>query len=363
MTFKKSIFILLITFMTSTSYADEWVYPTGNPNSKNVRVTQDYMNHLVEPTLNIDGYHNGVDIGSGIEGDRNHTPNNLTIRAVSRGRVIYVGTGYNGGYGNTVVIRHDFLSSNRYIFSSYNHMRDDSILVERNEVVQAGQPIGTMGTTGRSTFTHLHLNIFTTQNGFSQWNGFVRADMAPGYATNDESGAPYTNGNSTFYDPLLFIKFARLATISPPSIQEYSINNDAGNNAPSTLRVGNNTVDVNVSSFRSSIDLSLNVRNYNNRAAFGGSMTLNNTGNAGWIMSNEYAPLGNDLDNNGWNAEYLHTFRYNFDLDTSSENGADLALFWKPDNYDSSSLILAVPGGNAHNTIRNTGRYVHRTVN
>ena len=53
------------------------------------------------------------------------------------------------GYGKYLVIRH-----NNGLETIYGHMSD--WLVEENQVVKAGQPIGLGGNTGRSTGSHLH---------------------------------------------------------------------------------------------------------------------------------------------------------------------------------------------------------------
>jgi murein DD-endopeptidase MepM/ murein hydrolase activator NlpD len=71
-----------------------------------------------------------------------------TIRAAWSGKVRIVK--YEGaGYGKYVVIRH-----NNGLETIYGHM--SAWLVEENQTVKAGQPIGLGGNTGRSTGSHLH---------------------------------------------------------------------------------------------------------------------------------------------------------------------------------------------------------------
>ena len=83
--------------------------------------------------------HKGIDIKVYI-GD--------TIRAAFSGKVRIVR--YEGaGYGKYVVIRH-----NNGLETVYGHM--SKWLVEENQNVRAGQPIGLGGNTGRSTGSHLH---------------------------------------------------------------------------------------------------------------------------------------------------------------------------------------------------------------
>jgi murein DD-endopeptidase MepM/ murein hydrolase activator NlpD len=71
-----------------------------------------------------------------------------TIRAAFDGKVRYVSY-QRRGYGNYVVIRHP-----NGLETLYAHLT--TRLVEENEVVKAGDPIGLGGNTGRSTGTHLH---------------------------------------------------------------------------------------------------------------------------------------------------------------------------------------------------------------
>jgi len=71
-----------------------------------------------------------------------------TIRAAFDGKVRYCSY-QRRGYGHYVVIRHP-----NGLETLYAHLT--SKLVEENEVVKAGDPIGLGGNTGRSTGPHLH---------------------------------------------------------------------------------------------------------------------------------------------------------------------------------------------------------------
>ncbi|MDR2232824.1 MAG: LysM peptidoglycan-binding domain-containing protein [Tannerella sp.] len=83
--------------------------------------------------------HNGIDLKVQ-KGD--------TIRTAFSGRVRI--RGYERrGYGNYLVIRHP-----NGLETVYGHL--SGFLVSENDVVNAGQPIGLGGNTGRSTGTHLH---------------------------------------------------------------------------------------------------------------------------------------------------------------------------------------------------------------
>ncbi|GAC1567039.1 MAG: peptidoglycan DD-metalloendopeptidase family protein [Vulcanimicrobiaceae bacterium] len=85
--------------------------------------------------------HNGLDIGA---------PMGATITASAPGRVIYAG--WEGGYGNTVIIDHGGTASTLYGHCS-------QLFVSEGQDVQQGQAIGAVGSTGVSTGPHLHFEI------------------------------------------------------------------------------------------------------------------------------------------------------------------------------------------------------------
>ncbi len=88
-------------------------------------------------------YHPGVDIANrGAPG----------IAAADGGEVLVAGWPDGMGYGNKVVLDH----GNGYR-SMYAHL--SNVYVSVGETVSRGQLIGKMGSTGRSTGTHLHLEI------------------------------------------------------------------------------------------------------------------------------------------------------------------------------------------------------------
>ena len=88
--------------------------------------------------------HTGVDIA-----DKVGTP----IYAADSGRVEIAATGWNGGYGTTIVINHGKLKTR------YGHL--SRLYVKAGENVVKGQVIGEMGSTGRSTGSHLHFEVLS----------------------------------------------------------------------------------------------------------------------------------------------------------------------------------------------------------
>lgn len=91
-------------------------------------------------------YHQGDDIANRANPD---------IVAAATGTVTLAGWN-GGGYGNYVIIDH----GNGYK-TLYAHMLNNSIVVKAGDKVNQGQKIGVMGSTGRSTGTHLHFEIKT----------------------------------------------------------------------------------------------------------------------------------------------------------------------------------------------------------
>jgi murein DD-endopeptidase MepM/ murein hydrolase activator NlpD len=73
--------------------------------------------------------------------------------AADGGTVIYAGS--NGGYGNSVGIKHD-----NGIVTYYNHLSGWNVKV--GDTVGQGQQIAQVGSTGRSTGPHLDFKILDT---------------------------------------------------------------------------------------------------------------------------------------------------------------------------------------------------------
>ncbi|OFE11134.1 hypothetical protein PHACT_14890 [Pseudohongiella acticola] len=87
-------------------------------------------------------WHNGIDFASAAGDD---------IISVGTGVVTYSGT--RPGYGLMVEIDH----GNGYL-TRYAHAQD--LLVEPGEIVNQGQPIALIGSTGRSTGPHVHFEVY-----------------------------------------------------------------------------------------------------------------------------------------------------------------------------------------------------------
>jgi len=72
------------------------------------------------------------------------------VKATAKGRVTF--SGYNGGYGYVVMVRHANGFETRYAHLSRP-------LVKRGQSVDAGEIVGLLGSTGRSTGPHVHYEV------------------------------------------------------------------------------------------------------------------------------------------------------------------------------------------------------------
>ncbi|MEO4055347.1 M23 family metallopeptidase [Solibacillus sp. CAU 1738] len=86
-------------------------------------------------------YHRGIDIAR---------PSNYTIKSADNGVVTF--TGWDGTYGNKIVVNH-----NNGYETIYAHLSQIDVSV--GQVVEQGSAIAVMGSTGNSTGTHLHFEI------------------------------------------------------------------------------------------------------------------------------------------------------------------------------------------------------------
>ena len=97
----------------------------------------------IDPFTRSSDYHNGTDIAAG-------GINGKPVVSMSDGKVIH--SGYLGSYGNAVIVSH----ANGYE-SLYGHL--SSLAVKTGQDVKAGQEVGKVGSTGRSSGPHLHFVV------------------------------------------------------------------------------------------------------------------------------------------------------------------------------------------------------------
>lgn len=129
-----------ILFPAKTSYriSSEFGYRTYTNNSGQV----------------VSGYHYGIDLAA-VQG----------TDVLVAGPGIVDDVGFDGSRGNYVIIRHD-LNNDDVIdyYTTYYHLKDNSIIVSEKQKVSYGQKIAEVGSTGRSTGPHLHFEIWRASN-------------------------------------------------------------------------------------------------------------------------------------------------------------------------------------------------------
>lgn len=114
--------------------------PVGRPVAETAEMSSNFGSRI-DPFLGRPAFHTGVDFR-----DWYGAP----VFASAAGSVVSAGS--NGGYGLMVEIDHGAGITTRYAHLS-------ALLVQENQTVVAGQRIGRIGSTGRSTGPHLHYEV------------------------------------------------------------------------------------------------------------------------------------------------------------------------------------------------------------
>ncbi len=121
---------------TISSGTFQWPVPSSS------RITSNY-GYRVHPISGTWKLHAGLDIGA--EGGAD-------IVAGESGTVLLASFGYNGGYGNYVIINHGNGITTRYAHCS-------NLYVSTGDTVIKGQVIAAVGSTGASTGNHCHFEV------------------------------------------------------------------------------------------------------------------------------------------------------------------------------------------------------------
>lgn len=110
------------------------------PGYKNITSNFGYRIHPIYGKWKL---HSGIDVGA---------PTGAKFVAADDGTVLIASYGYNGGYGNYVVISHGNGITTRYAHGT-------TILVSAGQKVTKGTPVLTVGSTGASTGPHAHFEV------------------------------------------------------------------------------------------------------------------------------------------------------------------------------------------------------------
>ena len=109
------------------------------------------MGNRIHPVTKAPKHHNGTDIWAPAEPCWIEAPYDGVVTEAKKS------TAAGGGFGNFVMIAHK-INGEQYT-TLYAHMLDDSIKVKVGQKVEAGTPLGKMGSTGMSTGKHLHWEL------------------------------------------------------------------------------------------------------------------------------------------------------------------------------------------------------------
>jgi len=127
--------------LISTRNLRRQILPGGRPVMKGW--ISSYFGHRTDPFSGRNAFHRGIDFAA---------PEGSEVLAVAAGVVTYAKDRF--GYGQTVEINH----GNGYV-TRYAH--NSKITVKAGEVVKKGDPVATIGSTGRSTGPHLHFEVLS----------------------------------------------------------------------------------------------------------------------------------------------------------------------------------------------------------
>lgn len=116
------------------------------------------LRRRVNGKLLTDYFHSGLDFAAGTG-----TP----VKAVQKGKVILARRGWKL-HGNTICIDHG-----QGVVSFYIHL--SKVLVKEGDIVDAGQKIGAVGSTGRANGPHLHFSIYVNKDATNPGDWFAKA--------------------------------------------------------------------------------------------------------------------------------------------------------------------------------------------
>lgn len=154
-----------ITEETKLAIGDKIIIPGGEIYNENSSPTTNKVYRT--PTVNVAGYFiNPIPAYSrrsqGLHGPGNRgidlaAPKGTPVVASAGGTVLLARNGWNGAYGNMIIINHPNGTKTLYAHLS-------KITTSTGAYVPQGKVIGYVGSTGRSTGPHLHFEVFNAKN-------------------------------------------------------------------------------------------------------------------------------------------------------------------------------------------------------
>ena len=163
-----------VTENTKLAVGDILIIPNAQKSEENGKpirnedlgaiITRDKLYYEQHPVQNLAGYFidpvPGYRLSQGIH-DNNAVDlaiaKGTPIHAAAAGRILLARYGYNGGFGNVVIIDHS-----NGIQTLYAHQ--SKIIAHAGDEVSQGEVIGYVGSTGHSTGPHLHFEVHGAQN-------------------------------------------------------------------------------------------------------------------------------------------------------------------------------------------------------
>jgi murein DD-endopeptidase MepM/ murein hydrolase activator NlpD len=109
------------------------------------------MGNRIHPVTKEPKHHNGTDIWAPAEPCWIEAPFDGVVTEAKKS------TAAGGGFGNFVMVHHRI--NGEHYTTLFAHMLDDSIKVSVGQKIEAGTPLGKMGSTGMSTGKHLHWEL------------------------------------------------------------------------------------------------------------------------------------------------------------------------------------------------------------
>lgn len=167
-----SVLILIVSLCTSISYAESL---ENIPHSSNGwfggPVTSPYGYRVDPVTGAVGAFHEGIDLG---------IPADVKAPAAADGTVTFAG--WSGGYGYYVVV--EMADGTSY---AYAHLND--IWVTVGDKVKKGDIIALVGSTGKSTGDHMHIEHIVNGERIDPYDFYIKAGWTL------DGAVPYEKGN------------------------------------------------------------------------------------------------------------------------------------------------------------------------